>query len=55
MKLTLGKRYKAIGDCVMTKDREVYGVLELCFYKEYILRTDKNTVHSINPNTTVEL
>ena len=55
MKLKIGKRYKAIGNCGMTKDKEVEGIVELGSFGEYIIKTDKGTIHSINENTAIEL
>lgn len=45
-----GRRYKGIGDCGMTKDKPVEGVLS----KEdgvYLLTDENDRIYSVNPNT----
>ena len=45
-----GRRYTGIGDCGMTKDKIVEGVLS----KEdqtYILTDNNGRIYSVNPNT----
>lgn len=44
------KKYKAIGDCGMSKDKEVIGTY-VFDGEDHIITDDKGRIHSINPRT----